>query len=80
MSDPVLFESASPRFALPLLYSGQAQKEIFVNEAFSHVDALLHCSIEEEMASPPASQSSCRAVRMVTSSTAAIASVLGQSR
>ena len=28
MSDPVTFTSATPRHALPLLFSGQAQKEL----------------------------------------------------
>ena len=53
MSDPVMFDSASPRFALPLLYAGQAEKEAFVNEAFALADALLHCTVESEAADPP---------------------------
>lgn len=53
MSDPIPFESTSPRFALPLLFSGQAEKEVFVNEGFAIADALLHCSIEGEARLPP---------------------------
>lgn len=53
MSDPVIFDTASPRFGLPLLFAGQAQREIFVNEALSRLDALLHCSIEGTANTPP---------------------------
>ena len=53
MSDPMPFESTTPRFALPLLFAGQAQKEFFVNEALLRTDLLLQCAVEGRVPSPP---------------------------
>jgi len=53
MTDPVVFTSASPRFAIPLLFAGQAQKEVFVNEAHALIDVLLHPAVEGAANDPP---------------------------
>lgn len=45
----------SARFAFPFLQSGQAQKEVFHNEALAMADALLHPVVEAApTAAPPA--------------------------
>jgi hypothetical protein len=69
MSDPFSFDSKSPRHDLPLLFAGQAQKEAWVNEAFSRVDALLHCAVEGERADPPASPAEGEAWLVATAAT-----------
>ena len=47
---------SSGRFALPFLEPGQAQKELFHNEALAAVDALVHAAAQAiGSATPPAS-------------------------
>ena len=54
MSDPIVFDSTTPHLALPMLFAGQAQKEFTVNEALLRADLALHCTVEGEVAAPPA--------------------------
>ncbi|MBC2670923.1 DUF2793 domain-containing protein [Novosphingobium piscinae] len=53
MVDPLRLDGATARFALPLLFAGQAQKEVFVNQALAVLDGTLHCAIEGEAQTPP---------------------------
>lgn len=53
MPDPITFASTSPRLALPYLVAGQAQKEVFVNESLTRLDALLHPVISGSASIPP---------------------------
>lgn len=49
---------ATSRWALPQLFAGQAQKEIFHNEALARIDMLLHGAVESvDVAVPPSSPS-----------------------
>lgn len=53
MSDPLALDGATARLAMPLLFTGQAQKEVFVNQALATLDGVCHCAIEGERAVPP---------------------------
>lgn len=55
MTEPIPFIDATARFALPFLRTGQAQKEFFVNQAFSACDLLHHTAVAGEAAVPPIS-------------------------
>lgn len=45
--------AATPRFALPMLFAGQAQKEFFVNEALTLIDGALTGAVLASAATPP---------------------------
>jgi hypothetical protein len=44
---------ATPRFALPLLEPGQAQKEMFVNEAMTRLDVAVQAAAAGPLDAPP---------------------------
>lgn len=44
----------SARFALPFILPGQAQKELFHNEALAALDGLVHAAVEGSATTPPA--------------------------
>lgn len=43
----------SARFALPFILPGQAQKELFHNEAIAMLDGLVHAAVEGSASVPP---------------------------
>jgi hypothetical protein len=43
-----MMTDSSTRFALPFILPGQAQKEVFHNEALARLDAALHACIEHD--------------------------------
>ncbi len=55
MTDPIALDARTPRHSLPLLYPGQAQKEVFVNEALARLDAVAQPVVLASRAAPPPS-------------------------
>jgi len=53
MIGPITFPSTTPHFELPLLAVGQAQKEFFINQALSVLDAWLQGAIDSSATTPP---------------------------
>jgi hypothetical protein len=54
MAEPIIFPSSTPNAGLPLLFSGQSQKEFFINHAVSIIDALKFGTICDVLSEPPA--------------------------
>lgn len=53
MAEPLNLTDKSIRLGLPFLFAGQAQKEFFVNEAFSIMDLLLHPAVAGVLGDAP---------------------------
>ena len=53
MTVPVEFPSATKNVSLPFLFSGQAQKEFYINQSLSLIDALLQRGIHGSLSMPP---------------------------
>jgi hypothetical protein len=71
MSDPYVFPGSTPALGLPLLIAGQAQKEFFVNEALSLLDALHARAVIASQPAPPASPAEGACYRVTTPATGA---------
>lgn len=61
MANPITFPSTTANFALPLLFTGQAQKEFLLNQSTVTIDALLQRCVDASQNSPPdhAAQGQC---------------------
>lgn len=78
MTDPLSFSAVSPRFALPMLFAGQSQKEVLVNEALLTTDLLLHPAIEGVVTTPPTTPANGQCWLVGASASGAFAGRSGQ--
>lgn len=69
MSSPISFPDQTRKFSLPLLFSGQAQKEFSINQALSVIDAIVRCVVADSRATPPASPEEGAAYRILAGAT-----------
>ena len=65
MPTPFDFPTSTPKLGLPFLFSGQAQKEFFVNQAFALVDALLQQCVVSSGNVPPTAPSDGDVYRVI---------------
>ena len=71
MPDPIIFPSSTPALNLPLLMAGQAQKEFFLNQALSLLDALHARAVTGSQAAPPAAAQEGACFRVTAPATGA---------
>ncbi|MEM6826337.1 MAG: DUF2793 domain-containing protein [Pseudomonadota bacterium] len=69
MSQPITFPSTTPYAGLPLLFSGQSQKEFFLNQALATIDAMLIRSINASLSQPPADAAEGESYRILAGAT-----------
>lgn len=55
MTDPTFFPSSTARMNFPLLFTAQAQKEFYINEAHVLMDILHHATVQGTASAAPAS-------------------------
>jgi hypothetical protein len=53
MNEPIAFPAGTPRLNLPLLFAGQSQKEFFVNQSLTILDALAPGTVMASLQEPP---------------------------
>lgn len=53
MAQPISFPSTTENLEIPLLFSGQAQKEFTINQGFAVLDALVSGAVQETRDDPP---------------------------
>jgi hypothetical protein len=69
MPDPIALASTTPALSLPLLFAGQTQKEFFINEALSLLDALHARAVTASQPAPPASPTEGACYRVTSQAT-----------
>jgi hypothetical protein len=56
MSEPVNYSAVTPRIGFPMLFAGQSQKEVTVNEALILLDILVGAGVHGIRNDPPATE------------------------
>jgi hypothetical protein len=69
MATPIDFPSTTANLDLPLLFAGQAQKEFFLNEALSTLDALVPAAVVRSDTVPPIDAKEAQVYRVLPGAT-----------